>query len=102
MAMTFASRYSRVSCKRGFEAVGSRHQNVHEDQVHFVLLVERQAFPTIKGFEHTVVGPFKDFLQEVPDRFFVVDNKDRGHSVRSTPNVFDLTYVGFSCLGRSG
>jgi hypothetical protein len=48
-----------------------------------------------------VVGPLKDFLQEVPDRFFIVDNKDRSHSVRYARNVFDLTYVGFSCLGRS-
>jgi len=26
--------------QRGFEAIGSWHQNVHEDEVYFVLLVE--------------------------------------------------------------
>jgi hypothetical protein len=48
-----------------------------------------------------VVVPLKNFLQEVPDRFFVVDYKDCGHSVRCIPNNWDITYVGFSCLGRS-
>jgi hypothetical protein len=49
-----------------------------------------------------VVGPLKDFLKEVPDRFYIVDNKYRSHSVRYARNVFDLTCVGFSCLGRNG
>ena len=84
-----------------FEAIRSWHEDVHEDQVHFILLVQSQALPTVAGFEHTMVGSLKDFLQEAPDRFFVVDNKDCSHSERDTRNVFDLTYVGFSCLGRS-
>jgi hypothetical protein len=48
-----------------------------------------------------VVGSFKNLLQQVPDRFFVVDDQDRGHRASGAPNVLNLTYVGFSCLGRS-
>ena len=87
--------------QRGFETVCSWHQNVHEDQVYFVLLVESQTLLTIAGFEHTVVGSFKNLLQEVPDRFFVVDDEDRSHRVRGAPIVLNLTYIGFSCLERS-
>ena len=68
----------------GFETVGSWHQNIHKDQVYFVLLVEPQTFSAIAGFEHMVFGPLKDFLQKGPDRFFVVDNKNCGHGVRIT------------------
>jgi len=33
-----------------------------------------------------VFGPLKDFLQEVPDRFFVVDNKNVGLGLGSILN----------------
>ena len=84
----------------GFEAVGSRHQNVHEDEIHRVILVEGQALPTTGGFEHTVASPLKDFLKKAADRFFVVDYKNSGHRV--LPNIFCiLPGVGFFCLEES-
>src|SRR5437016_959649 len=45
-----------------------------------------------------VVSPFKNFLQEVPDRFFVVDNKDCGHRV--TPIRFFRSYLCWVLLSR--
>lgn len=84
----------------GFQAVGSRHQDIHQDQVDLVLLVEGDAFLSIASLEHTVVGSFENLLQEASDRFFVVDNKDGSHSARCSKDIFDLTYVGFLCLGE--
>jgi hypothetical protein len=46
-----------------------------------------------------VLGPLKDFLQEVPDRFFVIDNKNGGHSEKSTYEIF-RSYLCWILLSR--
>lgn len=87
--------------KRGFETIRVRHEDIHHHEIDLVFLVGLQAFTAIGGLNDAMACFFQYILEQGADRFFIVDDKYRGHRAVPTQVCVNLTYVGSACLGRN-
>lgn len=58
----------------GFQSVGVRHEQIHDDEIRRVLLIGCKALSPVSGLKHRISSFFQHLAEQVSNRFFVVDD----------------------------